>query len=349
MLYESSKERKMLEDASRILRIRGSRYPRGQRKLLLLASSLLLAALFAAGCNLQSTAVDPALESTRVALEVQSTVLAMQQTSLTQQASSQTEVVVTQAEPPTPAPPTPEPQAEEPLPTATIETAPSEIANMPVEGSLTRADYDPATNWGNPHDAESFDGSKGLFPASSAGAANSWYANGRYHISFTSRGRWTWYWTFIEAGDFFADVVITNGDKCVNGDTAGMVFRGDSIQDYGIMFGISCGGDYFIGLTAIPGAEGVVCTFDNGNVDCVNRRLIHSEFIDTGPGSANRIGVMAKGGDLNFYINGRWVDSTSLGAFSTTFDRGNLALYLGSAQKPDAEVKFDDFSIWYLK
>ena len=149
----SIKERKMSEDVSRVFRIPRSLYP-GWRRKLLLASSLLLAALFAAGCNLQSIGGDPALESTRVALDVQATMLAMQQASLTQQASSQTEVDVTQSEPPAPAPPTPEPQPEEPSPTATVETAPSEIAKTPVEGSLTRAPYDPAATWRNPHDAE---------------------------------------------------------------------------------------------------------------------------------------------------------------------------------------------------
>lgn len=299
-------------------------------------------ALAILACSLPSQGSSDSLAATQLALEVEATTLALERLQLTRQAETQ------QAPPPPPATeePTVEPPETEEPPTETEEPESQEVE--PVEGSLVRAPFDPAYGWGSGHDVETFDGTKGKFPVSSAGAAVAWYEEGRYHITFTSRNRWTWYWSFIDAKDFYMDVVVINGDQCVPADTAGMVFRGDSTWDYGLMFGISCGGQYFIGFTAIPGVEGVVCTFKESGIDCDRRELADSSLIQTGPGAINRIGIRAKGQDLDFYINGKWVDSRSLALYWPTFDSGTFALYLGSAQKPDASVSFEDFSIWYL-
>ena len=320
------------------------------KRLLILGTCLTLVVFSSLACSLPGMGEDSSLEETRIALDVQATTLAMQAERLTQQAGSPSDEATTPPEPPTEAAPPTEPPPLPPTPTEThVPTEePTVDTQAPVEGSLVRAPYDPADGWGTGHDYETFDGSSGKFPASTAGAAVSWYDDGRYHISFTSRGRWTWYWTFLNASDFYADVVVINGDKCVDGDSAGLIFRGDQVQDWGLMFGISCGGDYFIGITAVSGAGGPVCSFDGANFDCVNRKFTFSDLIDTGPGAINRIGVKADGYDFDFYINGHWVDDISAWALAPFMERGNLALYLGTAQKPDARVSFEDFSIWYL-
>jgi hypothetical protein len=315
-----------------------------------LVMGLVIILITLTGCTFPSGEADASLNATKIALDVEATTLAMEKTRLAEQAGSQpeptqppppTEPPPTEAPPPTDAPPEP---TEAPPPTDTPEPEGPEA----VEGSLVRAPYDPAYGWGAAHDADSFDGDKGKFPSSSAGAATAWYGNGYYNITFTSRSRWTWYWSFIDSGDFYMDVVIVNGDKCVPGDTAGMVFRGDSNWDYGLMFGISCGGDYFVGFTAIPGVDGVICSFESATINCAAKKLTHSDLIQTGPGAINRIGVYAQGYNIDYYINGKWVANRSVSLWAPVFDRGTFALYLGSAQKPDASVKFDDFSIWYL-
>lgn len=301
--------------------------------------TLILASL---ACSLPSDRAGESMGATQLALEVEATTLALEKARLTQVAEAQEE----QPAPPT-ATNTPEP--EEPAEdTATPTEEASEESSDAVEGSLVRASFDPAYGWGVGHDSDNFDGVTGTFPASSAGAAAAWYGDGHYNITFTSRGRWTWYWSFIDAYDFYADFVVFNGDKCVHGDTAGIVFRGDSTWDYGLMFGISCGGEYFLGFTAVPGVDGVVCNFKVGGIDCPNRDLFHSDLIQTGPGAINRIGVRADGPDLDYYINGKWVASRSVAMYWPGFEHGYFALYLGTAQKPDASVSFDDFNIWYL-
>ena len=302
---------------------------------------LILASL---ACSLPSNQSSDSVQATQLALEVEATTLALEKAVLTQEAESEEE-----AEAP-PEADEPAPEEEEPAeatPTSTEETP--EESSEPVEGSVERASYDPAYGWGSGHDSDNFDGTQGKFPPSSAGAATAWYGDGRYNITFTSRNRWTWYWSFIDAADFYADFLIYNSDKCVPGDTAGFVFRGDKDQDYGLMFGISCGGDYFIGFTAVPGADGFVINFTEAGISGGERILIHSDLIDTGPGAVNRLGVMARGDDINFYINGKWAASRSVAMYTPLiFVHGHFALYLGTAQKPDASVSFDDFNIWYL-
>jgi len=321
-----------------------------EKKFLILGTCLTLVVFSSLACSLTGLGEDSSLEETKIALGVQATTMAMQEERLTQQAGSPPDEVTSPSEPPTEVAPPTQPPPSPPTPTEThVPTEePTVDTQAPVEGSLVRAPYDPAAGWGTGHDYDTFDGSTGKFPASSAGEAVSWYADGRYHISFTSRGRWTWYWTFLDASNFYADIVVINGDKCVEGDSAGLIFRGDQAQDWGLMFGISCGGDYFIGITAASGAVGPVCSFDGANFECVNRKFSFSDLIDTGPSAINRIGVMAQGYDFDFYINGRWVDDISAWALAPIMERGNLALYLGTAQKPDARVSFEDFSIWYV-
>ncbi len=293
-------------------------------------------------CSLPTNQSSAGLEATQLALEVEATTLALQKAVLTQEAASQEE----SAGPPEAEEPAPEEEPAEATPTATQEAL--EEPSEAVEGSLERASYDPAYGWGSGHDSDNFDASTGKFPSSSAGAATSWYGDGRYNITFTSRNRWTWYWSFIDAADFYADFLIFNGDQCVSGDTAGFVFRGDQVQDYGLMFGISCGGEYFIGFTAIPGSDGFVINFTEAGIEFGDRQLFHSDLIATDPGAVNRLGVMAKGTEIDFYINGKWVANRSVAMYAPALMHGHFALYLGTAQKPNASVSFDDFNIWYL-
>jgi hypothetical protein len=310
---------------------------------------LLLLVLAALACALPSGGDDAAIQQTQIALEVKATTLALREAQLAAEETGPGEV-------PPPATPTntiEPPSMDEPpppsaTPTNTVEPPPEEGES--VEGSLVRAPFDPAYEWGSGHDSEDFDGTKGIFPSSSAGAATAYYDDGKYNITFTSRGRWTWYWTFLDPRNFYADVVIFNGEKCVSRDAAGMVFRGDSVLDYGYMFGITCGGEYVIAITAIPGTEGIVWSIEGNQILIGVRKYLDSDLIDTGPGAVNRVGVMAKNGDFDLYINGKWVDEFNYWGFpaAARWDQGNMALFLGTSDTKDAAVSFDDFNVWNL-
>jgi len=147
-------------------------------------------------------------------------------------------------------------------------------------------------------------------------------------------------------------VVVINSDRCVAGDSAGIIFRGRLELDAGYMFGVTCGGSYFIGATVLPGSDGVICWVGNGYEDdcspgAAASSVVPSEFINAGPGAANRLGVMAEGLNFTYYINGHKL--VSLTRPGSLLIEGYFTLYLGTAQEYIAEALFDDFSVWHLR
>ena len=241
------------------------------------------------------------------------------------------------AEPPTDEPPSPEPP----------------LTESPwIEGSVERAPYDPAAGWGPPDVHDDFSGTNPEFELDNAsGVAHGWYQNGRFNITFPTRGWWTWYSGSTELTNFYTDIVVYNGNECVDRDAGGLLYRLQT-DDEGLLFGVTCGGGYFSGYTNWPGAIGPVCIFLNSapttisDLDC-SGMWTHptSEYIDPGPGAANRVGVRAIGTQISLYINGNQVESLFLPPGLAV--SGRFALYLGAGQRDNASVSFDDLSIWF--
>jgi hypothetical protein len=219
------------------------------------------------------------------------------------------------------------------------------------DGVFERAFYDPAADLGPPDEHDAFDGSNPLFFERWNDNSAAWYgSDGRYHITYTFEDKWVWYWTDVYGIDFYADVVVINADTCVEGDSAGLIFRGRLDVDAGYMFGVTCGGSYFTGATLMPGSGGYVCWIGQDDSNCdpgaAASNVVPSEFINAGPGAANRLGVMADLVSFTFYINGHEVLSVT--RTSSTLIEGYFGLYLGTAQEYTAEALFDDFSLWNM-
>lgn len=329
------------------------------------AVSIALVFLLAAGCQLPMPAgqtgggdVDPSLEETRIALAIQETALAMDIESATQMAAAQPPPTEPPPPPPTVAPPPTQPaptsapaQPTAPQPTSESPAVDSPAGELAPEGSLMRAPYDPAASYGPPIVHEDFEGSSGIFPSRSDGVARAWYADGRYNISFTTLGRYTWYWTNEDGGDFYAEAVMINGDECVQWDRGGILFRGDITTDTAYFFGVTCDGNYFIADSSDYYGDSVCYIWDGGSEwDCSYPKMTPSEYIAVGPGAVNRIGIMAQGGDYTFYVNGNYVDSFSEWAYLGFVDisRGPFALFLGTHQRDKARVQFEEFNVWNL-
>ncbi|HEY71437.1 MAG TPA: hypothetical protein G4O08_12730 [Anaerolineae bacterium] len=218
------------------------------------------------------------------------------------------------------------------------------------EGVYVRAPYDPAANWGPPDVYDAFDGQDPQFYDRTHANSACWYGTDeRYHITYTFAGKWVWYWGDPYGQNFYADVLVINSDHCVDDDSGGMIFRGRLDIDAGYLFGVTCGGGYFIGGSAMPGSTGPICWVGNGDtIDCdpgaASTRVVPNEFINTGPGAANRLGVLAEFNQFTFFINGHQVESISRP--SSMLHEGFFALYLGTGQPSISEVSFDDFSMW---
>jgi hypothetical protein len=254
-----------------------------------------------------------------------------------------------------PASPTPDTSIQPPgdqSPTVTPTLPPTE--SPWIEGSVVRAPYDPAAGLGPPDVHDDFSGTNPEFELDNvSGVARSWYQNGRFNITFPTRGWWTWYSGSTGVRNFYVDIVVYNSDQCVERDAAGLLYRLDQNFDRGFLFGVTCGGGYFSGFSYYPGATGPVCIFLNSapddldDLDC-SGLWSHpvSEYIDPGPGAANRIGIRAMGTQISLYINGHQVDNLQ-GIFPMFMEGTDLALYLGAGQADNASVSFDDFSIWF--
>jgi hypothetical protein len=291
--------------------------------------------LLSAACGRGTPTVDPSVVQTQVALSLQATTQA--------EVLAQPQPTALPTQPPQPTePPSP------PTPTATVSPY--------VEGSVVRASYDLAADWGPADVYESFDGGSGIFVARQGDNFEGKYEGGRYHISFESRGWWTWFWGDVLFTEFYAEVLVINGDACVDGDAAGILFLGDLELDAGYLFGVTCGGDYFLGGTGTAGPGGDVCIPDHTiatdwecDQDVVALASTPSEYIDPGPGAINRLGVMYKDMRIDLYINGNLVegfDNFMISHPLGDWGNGYTALYLHPGQRDLSAVSFDEFSAW---
>jgi hypothetical protein len=291
--------------------------------------------LLSAACGKGTPTADPSVIQTQVAFSVLAT--------------AQAEAL---AQPQPTALPTQEPEPTEPPPAATFTATVSPYA----EGSVSRASIDPVAGWGPADVYESFDGDSGIFVARQGDNYEGKYEGGRYHISFASRGWWTWFWGDVLFSEFYQEVLVINGDACVDADAAGILFLGDLDSDAGYLFGVTCGGEYFIGGTGTAGPGGDVCVPDHSialdwqcDPDVVALTVTESEYIDPGPGAINRLGVMYKGLRIDLYINGHLVegfDNFMLSHPLGDWRNGYTALYLHPGQRDLSTASFDEFRAW---
>jgi hypothetical protein len=240
-----------------------------------------------------------------------------------------------------------------PTPTPTITPTPPPTETPWIEGSVERASYDPAANLGPPDIHDDFSGTNPEFQLdNTGGVARGWYEDGRFNITFPRQGWWTWYSGNAALTNFYADIVVYNGDQCVDRDAAGLIYRYVQPLDLAFLFGVTCGGGYFSGISGGLGSTGPVCQFrdttptGNADLDCTTTwEHPTSPYIDSGPGAANRVGVRGLGTQITLYINGHQVSEVNLPPYLVY--AGNFALYLGAGQEDDASVSFDDLSIWF--
>lgn len=229
-----------------------------------------------------------------------------------------------------------------------------------VEGSMVRADYDFAATLGDPYVHEDFESDEG-FISTFNGAYRSWYENGVFNITYSSRGWWGW-----SLGDrplvnnFYVDVVVIHAETCVEPDTAGLVIRYHEGSQFGIMAGLSCSGKYWLGFSSGSDFDRPICSIVGnrlslgGDEDCTGLPvLVENEYIATGPGAVNRIGIHGQNAAYEIYINGhevaRVIDTYSPSLPSSTLPNpygGYVGLFLGVGQDDGSYVAFDDFSMW---
>lgn len=186
--------------------------------------------------------------------------------------------------------PTPQPQptaTDTPEPTPTATTAPTATPE-PAEG-------DPAAQLGEPDFLEDFS------------TAGSWpyeddfflitVSGGQLHAFSKGTPYWSsWYTTLPEVGDAYFETTITR-TNCSGQDRFGLVIRWDEAQEF-----------YFMGVTCDNTWGFSFYTRNNQIINIVDYQS--SEALKPA-NEANRIGILAKGDQFEFFINGIKVGSAT--------------------------------------
>ena len=121
-------------------------------------------------------------------------------------------------------------------------------------------------------------------------------------------------------------------DTCSGKDTYGIMFRVPirSEADRGYFFGVSCDGQYKVMWDGKVSKATVLIAWTS------------TDAILTGSNQTNRLGVLTKGDDMQFYINGYLMDSTR----SSTFPGGYFGVYIDPTDTEHFTYYLEEMSYW---
>lgn len=128
-------------------------------------------------------------------------------------------------------------------------------------------------------------------------------------------------------------------DACANNDSYGMMFRVPVLAEAnrGYFLGITCTGNYFFKIwdgTVAP--KGLM-------TDVIAMKT--SSAIQTGAGQVNRIGVLAKGSNFKFYINGIMIHEIA----DTTYPQGFFGVFIKKDVTDKLTVRISEISYWVVQ
>ena len=215
---------------------------------------------------------------------------------------------------PTPVPPTPTPLP--PTPTST----PVPVAGDPI-GFLGSPDgidtFENDNNW-TMFDTQCFttDIANGVFTETAKGIANVVC--------------WEVSWPYIQ--NFYIETFVYTPVECQADDRFGMLFRAPTNLE-GYLYGLTCDGRFT--LTMWDGQETTVL------VD-----LTSNPAIQVGPGTVNRLGLEAFGGNYLLYANGVYLGQTQ----DTTYTGpGKIGYFVRASSDQSFTVNYDNLSVWLLE
>jgi hypothetical protein len=233
-----------------------------------------------------------------------------------------------------PVPPTNTPAATQAgLVTATVQATP---AVSPIITATFPAG-DPRTNLGAPDWTDSMT-SSGNWPTANDEYSTISFSNGEMVLTgLTNLYAWR-----LASTPSLTDVYLEmtgKFDDCSGADSYGLMFRVPVLAEanQGYFFGITCNGDYFFKIwdgTALP----------NGLMTNVIYPKA-SSLIHAGASQTNRIGVLVKGTNFKFYINGEMVHEIA----DTTYAQGNFGIFIKKEVTDQLTVRISDMSYWVIK
>jgi hypothetical protein len=217
-------------------------------------------------------------------------------------------------------------------PSATPTDTPTHTpTSVPTEGNPhTPAPDDPVDSLGSPDWRASFQDSSYWYTFEDQQASIQ-VKNGALILeSFRANSYESWSMSYPKISDFYLEIQGVSGDVCKGKDRYGIIFRAPD-PNKGYLFGISCDGYYR------------VRTWDGEKfTELVGWQ--RSEHISIGSSQTNRIGVLADGTDLSFYINGHLVEEVQ----NDTYHSGVFGAYIAAAETKGFTVSVNQASYWEM-
>jgi hypothetical protein len=169
-----------------------------------------------------------------------------------------------------------------------------------------------------------------LAPSSSTVGGSCAYTGGAYHSNIPKSGYFQpcFAKATTTSNDFAFQVQMT----ITQGDEGGILFRADLKNSKFYLFRISQSGVYDLYLYV-----------DNQGTHAKNLLSGSSALIKQGQNQTNTVTVVARGGNIYFYINGQYLDGVS----NNMFTSGNVGVFSESNTNP-TDVAFSNAEVWQL-
>lgn len=226
-----------------------------------------------------------------------------------------------------------EPEEELPEPTEVVETEVPTATPAPTDmpaptPTATLADTDPTRNLGEPDWVDNMNNGDN-WPTGSDKYTAIKFENGFLKLTVgTDVDGWRVTWPTI--GDFYLETTLQT-PACEGNDHFGLMFRvpADSQAGKGYLFGITCDGRY-----SLRRWDGTVMHSLVG--------LTAHDAIEEGANVVNKLGVMARGANLAFYINGQKVREVT----DSNYLEGRFGIFVGGTNVDDLTVWVDQIRYW---
>lgn len=298
------------------------------KKLILI--SIFILAFVLSGCNLPGFQIDAEVDpdnamATEIARILTGTPIQIELTTAPEEIEQPETPEETEEIQPTEAElPEPEEPVETEAPTAT--PAPTDTSVPAPTATLT--DTDPTRTLGDPDWVDNMNNSDG-WPTGLDKYTAIKFENGFLKLTAgTDVDGWRVTWPTIS--DFYLETTLQS-PECEGNDHFGLMFRvpADSQAGKGYLFGITCDGSYSLRRW-------------DGTVMYSLVALTAHDSIQEGANVVNKLGVMARGASLAFYINGQKVREIS----DSNYLEGRFGIFVGGTNVDDLTVWVDQIRYW---
>jgi hypothetical protein len=133
--------------------------------------------------------------------------------------------------------------------------------------------------------------------------------------------------------NFYLEITGTFGPECAGKDRYGMLFRAPNTSE-GYLISLSCDGSYR--LTAWDNEEQTYTSL---------QPWTESEYIHSGPGAVNRLGIETSGMTLSVYTNGHKIFEVE----DSTFAAGRFGIMVAAEVTPGFTASLSEAVYWALK